>query len=104
MRLERVRAALQEGRVTQNREIRHAIEMVRALTARIGRPVDPSEGVPRGIRRQQWSAFNVPLVWAAANGDRSCPMLGWLANSVRDISIPARGVDTRARGHERVGR
>ena len=67
--LARVRAVLQEERQFQNRDVRPGIEVVRAFTARIGRRIDLGEGVPREIRRQQWSAFNVPLLWAAATGD-----------------------------------
>ena len=58
---------------------------------RIGQ-VDPEGGVPRVIRRQQWSVFNVPL-WASAAGDRSCAVLEWLAQSVRNVSIPVCGVE-----------
>ena len=76
MRLVRVREALQ--RDGQPPEVRRAVEAVRSLAARIGQ-VDPEGGVPRVIRRQQWSVFNVPLVWAAAAGDRSCAVLEWLA-------------------------
>ena len=34
--------------------------------------------IPRAIRRHQWSALNVPVMWAAAAGDRSHPVLQWL--------------------------
>ena len=57
------------------------------------------------IRRQQWSVFNVPLMWAVAAGGRSCAVLEWLAQSVRDVSILVCGVEIAwARGsHGRVG-
>ena len=97
MRLMRVREALQ--RDGQPPEVRRAIEVVRSLAARIGQ-VDPEGGVPRVIRRQQWSVFNVPLMWAAAAGDRSCAVLEWLAQSVRNVSIPVCGVEMP--GHEAV--
>ena len=34
--------------------------------------------MPRQLRHQQWSAFNVPLMWAAASGDADCHLLQWL--------------------------
>ena len=36
------------------------------------------EGIPREVRDHQWSALNVPLLWAAAEDDRLCPMILWL--------------------------
>ena len=44
-------------------------------------PVDFEGEIPRAIRRQQWSAVYVPLMWAAASGDRECPLLQWLSNA-----------------------
>ena len=38
--------------------------------------------MPRAIRRQQWSAFNVP---AAAAGDQECAVLQWLMNAGQHI-------------------
>ena len=32
----------------------------------------------RGIRQQKWSPVDVPLLWAAARGDESTPVLDWL--------------------------
>ena len=32
----------------------------------------------RGIRQQEWSPVHVPLLWAAARGDESIPVLDWL--------------------------
>ena len=54
----------------------------------------------RAIRRQQWSVFNIPLMWAAAMGDRSCPVLQWLAQSAQHLSIPVCGVEML--GHDAV--
>ena len=34
--------------------------------------------IPRAIRRHQWSALNVPLIWSASCGDRNNPVLLWL--------------------------
>ena len=44
----------------------------------------PKEWVPwirKAIRRQHWSAVFVPLMWAAACGDRECPLLQWLGHA-----------------------
>ena len=97
MRLMRVREALQ--RDGQPPEVRQAVEVVRSLAARIGQ-VDPEDGLPRVTRRQQWSVFKVLFMLAAAAGDRSCTVLEWLAQSVRDVSIPVCGVEMP--GHEAV--
>ena len=44
--------------------------------------------------------MNVPLMWAAASGDRSCPLLQWLAESLRDVPISLCG--ERMHGNEAV--
>ena len=90
MRLMRVREALQ--RDGQPPEVRRAVEVVQRALA--------EGGVPRVARRQQWSVFNVPFMWAATAGDRSCAVLEWLAQSVRNVSIPVCGVEMP--GHEAV--
>ena len=59
---------------------------MQSLAERVGR-VDLSAGfVLREIRRQQWSFLNIPLMWAASAGDRSCAVLQWLADS-ESISV-----------------
>ena len=59
------------------REVRRVRDMVMRLVDRVGH-VDHSAGViPREIRRQQWSFLNIPLMWAAATGDRSNVVLQW---------------------------
>ena len=98
-RLARVRESLQRGNVG-GRGVRNAIEMVSALAARIG-PVRDDQGVPRALFRQQWSAFNVPLMRAAAVGDRESPVLSLLANACnRAGNVAAVVVDTV--GHDAV--
>ena len=62
------------------REVRAAMRLFRNLGERVG-PVDFDGEIPRAIRRQQWSAVYVPLMWAAASGDRECPLLHWLSNA-----------------------
>ena len=43
-------------------------------------PLTSEDEISRVLRRQQWSALNVPLMWAAADGDRRCAVLKWLAS------------------------
>ena len=43
--------------------------------------MDPRGDVPRAIRHQHWSVVFVPLMWAAACGDRECPVLQWLGRA-----------------------
>ena len=74
------------------RAVRHVVDAVRLLVERVGR-WDASEGLPRAIRRQQWSIFNVPIMWAAATGDRSCGVLQWVAQSAENLSISVGGCD-----------
>ena len=45
--------------------------------ARVGF-VDEGGTVPKQLRHQQWSSFNVPLMWAAAPGDADSHLLQWL--------------------------
>ena len=90
-RLRRVRRMLQQDSETRStREVRVAVNAVRSLVERIGH-WEVSEGVPRELRRQQWSMFNVPIMWAAASGDRSCGVLQWVAQAAQDLSIPVCG-------------
>ena len=54
--------------------------------------------VPRLVLRQQWSALNVPLMWAAAAGDSENPVLSWLADECsRGGPVCVAGVDTVGR-------
>ena len=62
------------------REVRAVIQVFRQLVGRVV-PVDPQDDVPRAIRHQHWSAVFVPLMWAAACGDRECPVLQWLGHA-----------------------
>ena len=60
-----------DGRVaSERREVHAGSQFVRTVASRVGF-VDESGTVPRQLRHQQWSAFNVPLMWAAASGTRS---------------------------------
>ena len=51
------------------RQVEAAAESIRRLASRV------VFKIPRAIRRQHWSALNVPLLWAAAEDDRRCPMI-----------------------------
>ena len=55
-------------------------ERVARVRQLVRRPIHQRE-LPGAIRRQQWSAVYVPLMWAAASGDRECPLLQWLSNA-----------------------
>ena len=94
-RLMRVRAAMR--RDSRPPEVRRAAKVVRSLAERVGQ-ADLQAGVPRAIRRQQWSVFNILLMWTAATGDRSCPVLQWLAQSAQHLSIPVCGVEMPGHG------
>ena len=79
-RLMRVRAAMR--RDNPPLEVRRAAELVRSLAERVGQ-ADLEAGVPRAIRRQQWSVSSVAVV-----------------GTVQDLSIPVCGAEMR--GHDAV--
>ena len=83
VRLARVRNAVQQGQVPNRRlrllwnpemdlapEVRVAANLLRTLATRIG-AVPQGSVMPGCIRRQRWSPFNVPLMWAAAEQGHS---------------------------------
>ena len=99
-RLARVRHAVQQERVVSHvrRDVRGAAQVVRSLADRVGR-VCEGQDIPRAIRRQQWSAFNVPIVWAPSAGDQECAVLQWLMNAGQHIeSMSVAG--TTMSGHD----
>ena len=51
--------------------------VMRELGNRIGH-VPVGSPLPRAIRQQRWSPLNVPLMWAAASGSDTTPVLQWL--------------------------
>ena len=55
-------------------EVVHVLEFVRELAGRIG-PIPEGGEVPAIVRRQRWSPINVPLMWAAAGGEPSTPVV-----------------------------
>ena len=78
-RLARVSMSCKKRRANiQQRQLLVAEEFIRSVVSHVG-PLRRSQGeIPRSLRRQQWSALNVPLMWAAAEGDRDCGVFGWL--------------------------
>ena len=68
-------------------EVNTAVTLIRVLASRIG--AVPHGGVlPGAIRRQRWSALNVPLMWAAASQEESCPLMEWLISATSTMSEP----------------
>ena len=67
-RLGRVRHVVQEERRAniQQRQVLVAEEFIRSVISRVGPVRRSQDQIPRSLRRQQWSALNVPLMWAAA--------------------------------------
>ena len=57
-RLDRVRNEVRRDRRT-------ATNFLLGLASRVG-PSSGADDIPREIRRQQWSVFDVPLMWSAA--------------------------------------
>ena len=53
------------------------------MSRRVG-IIDDVDGIPRVLRRQQWSSFFVPLMCAAAKGDRQCG-LEWMISRARTL-------------------
>ena len=87
-RIRKVRHALQRER----RGVQLAANSIRLLAERVG-PCDMAD-IPWAIRSHQWSALNVPLMWAAAAGDRSHPVLQWLLEVAATIpEVTGAGID-----------
>ena len=88
----------QQGTPHVRRDVHRAAQIVRSLADRVGH-VDDSQDIPRAIRRQQWSAFNVPLMWSASVGDNTCPVLQWLVGAAQHIESMTVG-STTVSGHD----
>ena len=56
-------------REARDRVVHEATDFLILAVDRVGH-VDPGGEIPREVRRLQWSAFNVPLMWAAAANDQ----------------------------------
>ena len=90
-RFRRVRQAMRMDRGVGQRQVEAAAQSIRRLASRVGPVI--GEGIQREIRRHQWSALNVPLLWAAAEDDRLCPMIQWLLEVSQSLPmVPVAGV------------
>ena len=95
-RFRRVRQAMRGERGVGERQVEAAVESIRRLASRV--VFIKGEDIPRAIRCH-WSALNVPLLWAAAEDDRRCPMMVWLmevtqtAPNVVVAGVPMAGTD-----------
>ena len=75
-RFRRVCRAMQQGQCAERHHAVYlAAESIRLLATRVG--PHPSEDVAQDIRRHQWSE-NVPLLWAAAEGNNGNPLVQYL--------------------------
>ena len=84
-RFRRVRRAMQQGQCAERHHAVHlAAESIRLLATRVG--PHPSEDIPQEIRRHQWSAMNVPLLWAAAEGNNENLVVQWVVEESERIS------------------
>ena len=73
------------------RDVQAAIGVIRHLARRVS-ALPPQDGIPRQVQRQQWSALFVPLMWAAADDEGSCPLLEWLAMTAEVVTdVPVAG-------------
>ena len=112
-----MRYAVQQGRVPNRRlrllwnlemdlspEVRVAANLLRTLATRIG-AVPQGSVMPGCIRRQRWSPFNVPLMWAAAEQVETCPVFEWLTSIAGrvDEPVPVFGGNTSASEAVRTG-
>ena len=59
------------------RYVQKAAQVVQSLADRVCRASGTDgQDVPIAIRKHQWSVFIAPLMWAAAVGDNTCPVVG----------------------------
>ena len=78
-----------------------ATNFLLGLASRVG-PSSRADDIPREIQRQQWSVFNVPLMWLAAAGDEGCPMLEWIVHIAEQC--PRINICWRPRSKGHVGK
>ena len=94
-RVARVRQTMRQER--RERQFQVAEQFILSVVDRVG-PIPMEGGIPRMLRRQQWSVLNVPLMWSAAEGNRRCWTLEWLASraellppvTVGGVEVPGR--------------
>ena len=82
--------------------MRNAATLVGVLATRVG-AIPHGNVWPGAIRRQRWSALNVPLIWGASHAE-SCPVFEWLI-SLTAVNEPMHfyGGETTASGAVRIG-
>ena len=94
-RVQRVRERLRGSQC--DRRVRSAIEVITSLAARV-EPWQDDQEIHPAMQRQQWSALNIPLLWAVAEGDRHCHVLLWLVQACHQVeSITVTGVPMAGR-------
>ena len=89
-RVQRVSETLRGSQ--SDRKGRSAIEVITSLAARV-EPWQDDQEIHPAMQRQQWSALNIPLLWAVAEGNRHCNVLLWLVQACHQVeSITVAGV------------
>ena len=85
-------------------EVRNAATLIGVLATRVG-AIPHGNVLPGAIRRQRWSALNVPLIWGAASHAESCPVFEWLISVTSAVNEPVHfyGGETTASGAVRIG-
>ena len=68
-------------------EVRNAATLIGVLATRVG-AIPHGNVLPGAIRRQRWSALNVPLIWGAASHAESCPVFDWLISVTSAVNEP----------------
>ena len=90
-------------REARDRVVHAATEFLILAVDRVGH-VDPGGEIPREVRRLQWSAFNVPLMWAAAANDQDCAILEWFNQQTESLPpVLVNGCEVAAQEALRVG-
>ena len=84
--------------------MRNAATLIGVLATRVG-AVPHGNVLPGAIRRQRWSALNVPLIGGAASHVESCPVFEWLNSATSAVNEPVHvyGGETTASGAVRIG-
>ena len=90
-------------REARDRVVHAATEFLILVVDRVGH-VDPGGEISREVRRLQWSAFNVPLMWAAAANDQDCAILEGLNQQTESLPpVLVNGCEVAAQDALRVG-
>ena len=73
-----------------HRDVQVASHLIHALARRIGHVVE-GDPIPRAIRQQRLSPFNVPLFWSAAGSVGTTPLLEWMMEQGVNESVTFHG-------------